>query len=160
METATVGRIVVPARIENNYDLQNLASGVFTDEQVRRIEVEDARVDTGATYLSMPKRMIDQLGLQRLRTARAQTAAGPISFGIYGPARLTVQGRDCIIEVSELADDCPVLIGVIPLELLDFVVDPKGQQLIGNPDHGGEWMFDMYHQAVDGENQSASPLRC
>ena len=45
---------------------------------------------------------------------------------IYEPVRLTVQGRDCVIEVSELADDCPVLIGFIPLEMLDFVVDPKG----------------------------------
>jgi hypothetical protein len=36
------------------------------------------------------------------------------------------------------------LIGFIPLELLGFVVDPKNQQLIGNPDHGGEFMIDMY----------------
>jgi hypothetical protein len=36
------------------------------------------------------------------------------------------------------------LIGYIPLELLDFVVDSKNQRLIGNPDHGGEFMIDMY----------------
>jgi len=36
------------------------------------------------------------------------------------------------------------LIGVIPLEILDFVVDPKRQRLIGNPEHGGEQMFDMF----------------
>ena len=43
-----------------------------------------------------------------------------------------------------MADTCPVIIGYVPLELLDFVVDPKGQRLIGNPEHGGEFMFDMY----------------
>jgi len=140
---------MVPAKIENNYDLENLASGLLTEEEVRRVEVEDARVDTGATYLAMPKHLIDQLGFRKLRTSLANTAAGTAPIGIYGPARLTVQGRDCILEVSELADDCPVLVGVIPLELLDFVVDPKGQRLIGNPDHGGEWMIDMYLHAVD-----------
>jgi hypothetical protein len=27
---------------------------------------------------------------------------------------------------------------------LDFVVDPVGQRLIGNPDHGGEQMIDIF----------------
>jgi hypothetical protein len=54
------------------------------------------------------------------------------------------KGRDCELRVAEVADSCPVLIGYIPLELLDFVVDIKNQRLIGNPDHGGEFMIDMY----------------
>jgi len=37
-----------------------------------------------------------------------------------------------------------VLIGQVPLEMLDFVVDPPGQKLIGNPDHGGKQMIDMF----------------
>jgi hypothetical protein len=41
-------------------------------------------------------------------------------------------------------DDCPVLIGQVPLELLDFVVDPGGQRLIGNPAHGGEHIIELY----------------
>src|SRR5271157_3756311 len=56
--------------------------------------VEDARIDTGATYLAMPKHMIDQLGFRKLRTSLAKTTAGTASFGVYGPARLTVQGRE------------------------------------------------------------------
>jgi len=28
-------------------------------------------------------------------------------------------------------------------------VDPKNQRLIGNPDHGGEFMFDMYQQTLN-----------
>jgi hypothetical protein len=31
---------------------------------------------------------------------------------------LTIQGRDCEVRVAEVADNCPVLIGFIPLELL------------------------------------------
>jgi hypothetical protein len=30
------------------------------------------------------------------------------------------------------------------LESLDWVVDGKGQRLIGNPDHGGEWGVDAF----------------
>ncbi|MCH8029764.1 MAG: hypothetical protein IH874_07525 [Candidatus Dadabacteria bacterium] len=55
--------------------------------------------------------------------------------GIYEAVRLTVQGREMTADVAEVPDECPVLIGQIPLEGLDFVVDPVGQRLIGNPDH-------------------------
>ena len=66
------------------------------------------------------------------------------TFDIYGPVRLTIQDRICSVDVAEIADECPVLIGYIPLENLDLVVDPKNQRLIGNPEHGGEFMIDMY----------------
>jgi hypothetical protein len=48
METATVGRVVVSAKIENVIDLYEASRGQIADDQVRRIEVADARVDTGA----------------------------------------------------------------------------------------------------------------
>ena len=63
---------------------------------------------------------------------------------IYGTVRLTIQGRECPTDVAEVPDDCPVLIGQVPLELLDLVADCKNHQLIGNPEHGGEHMYDMY----------------
>jgi hypothetical protein len=37
-----------------------------------------------------------------------------------------------------------VLIGQIPLEYLDLVVEARGQRLVGNPAHGGEHMFELY----------------
>ena len=80
----------------------------------------------------------------RRRTRTARTAAGVLSFGIYEPVALTIQGRECVVEVAELPDDCPVLIGQVPLELLDFVVDPAGRRLLAIPDHGGEHMMDMF----------------
>jgi hypothetical protein len=44
----------------------------------------------------------------------------------------------------EVPDGVPVLIGQIPLEFLDFVVDPVRQRLIGNPAHGGEHVLELY----------------
>jgi hypothetical protein len=32
--------------------------------------------------------------------------------------------------------------------LLDLVVDSENQRLIGNPDHGGEFMIDMHNQYI------------
>jgi predicted aspartyl protease len=144
MENATMGRVTVPAKIENLDDQALVNAGHLDPEKARTIEVRDALVDTGATRLSLPRPLIDQLGLTRYGSERHRTANGMREFGLYGPVRLTVQGRYCVLDVSELPDDCPVLIGQVPLELMDWVVDSKGQQLIGNPEHGGEWMSDMF----------------
>ena len=77
-------------------------------------------------------------------TKSARTAAGSVTLQVYGTVRLTIQGRDCTCDAVEIPDDCPVLIGKIPVGLLDFVVDPIGQQLIGNPAHGGEQIIELY----------------
>jgi hypothetical protein len=63
---------------------------------------------------------------------------------MYRAVRLTIQGRDCVIDVGEIGDEFPVLVGQVPLELLDWVVDSRGQQLIGNPEHGGEHIMEVY----------------
>ena len=139
-----MGQVVVAARIENLRDLYDAEKGVLPPEQVRAVDVADALVDTGATMLSLPRRLIAQLGLKCRRTRTARTTAGVATFPIHEAVRLTVQGRDCLVEVAEIPDSCPVLIGQIPREALDFVVDPSGQRLIGNPSHGGEQMIDLF----------------
>ena len=144
METTAVGKVVVAATIENETDRTAVKLGVLRGEQVRRVQVEDAVVDTGATMFSLPARIIRQLGLERVRIRRARTATGIAEFGVYSLVHLVVQGRECILEVSEIPDACPVLIGRLPLKHMDWVVDPIRQRLIGNPDHGGEEMIDMF----------------
>lgn len=144
MEIETMGRVLVEAKMENVAELLLASRGIIPDEEVRRVEVAEALVDTGATTLSMPKILIHQLGLQLLRTRPARTTAGIATFRVFGAVRLTVQGRECTVDVTELPDGSPVLIGQVPFELLDFVVDPGRRRLIGNPEHGGEQMLDMY----------------
>lgn len=144
MRLKTMGKVIVTAKLENLQDVTGAQAGTLPPGQIRSIQVDDALVDTGATMLCAPKRLISQLGLLPLRTRSARTAAGTVIFQIYHPVRLTIQGRDCTCEVMELPDDCPVLIGQVPLELLDWVIDPQGQRLIGNPEHGGQHMVDMF----------------
>jgi predicted aspartyl protease len=144
METETMGKVIVTAMIENLGDLYAVERGQLSDEQVRRIEIHDAVVDTGATTLLLPKRMIATLGLKPLRVRHSRGLGGDFLLPVHGTARLTIQGRACPLDVGEIGDEYPVLIGQIPLEALDWVVDAKGQRLIGNPEHGGEWGMDAY----------------
>ncbi len=144
METDTMGRVLVEAIIESLEDLWAVKKGLIKPDQVRRIVVPDALVDTGATMLSLPTRMIRQLGLSKSWTRQVTTSKGTTDADVYSSVRLTIKGRECPMDVLEVPDDVPVLIGQIPLEYLDFVVDPQSRTLIGNPAHGGEQMYEMY----------------
>src|SRR5438046_1445185 len=142
MEINPMGQVLTEATIENIGDLWNVNQGLLAPDQVRRITVPDALVDTGATLLGLPSQMIRQLGLIKQSTKRVTSTAGVGEVAIYGTVRLTIQGRDCPTDVMEVDDKVPVLIGQIPLENLDLVVDLRSQRLIGNPAHGGEHMFE------------------
>jgi predicted aspartyl protease len=139
-----MGRVVVEATVESLEDLWDVRRGRKTADQVRTVVISDALIDTGAVFLSMPTRLIRQLGLQETRRRMFLSSLGAGEASIYDAVRLTIQGRDCVVDVAEVPDEVPVLIGQVPLELLDFAVDPVNRRLIGNPAHGGEQMFEMY----------------
>ena len=144
MGLETMGRVLTEATIENLGDLLEVQRGLRSPEQVRRVSVNDALVDTGATTLALPGRLIRQLGLTKSYDKRATSSAGLKQVAVYEAVRLTLQGRYCSVDVMEVPDEVPVLIGQIPLEMLDLVVDLQGRRLIGNPAHGGEHVLELY----------------
>ena len=143
MESALMGKVLVAATVENLDDLFAVRKGLLAPDKVRRVEVTDALIDTGATGLMAPTRLVAALGLEPLRIRPARTIAGPAPLQVYRAVRLSVQGRDCISDVAELPDEFGLIIGQVPLELMDWVVDMSGQRLIGNPEHGGEHMVEV-----------------
>jgi len=144
MGTETTDRVLTEATVENLKDLWDAERGLLAPDKVRRITVADAVVDTGATLLSLPTRLIRQLGLSPHRTRKVISSTGVTEATVYDVVRLTIQDRDCPVEVMEVPDDVPVLIGQLPLENLDLVVDLRARRLTGNPAHGGEQVFELY----------------
>ncbi len=144
MGTDTMGRVLTEATIENLKDQWAADRGLIAKDQVRVLELKDALVDTGATLLSLPTRLIRQLGLDKMGQKRVTSSAGGGEADIYSAVRLTIQGRSCTMDVMEVSDDVPPLIGQIPLEHLDFVVDLRSRSLIGNPAHGGEHVYELF----------------
>ena len=139
-----MGRVTTPARIENNFDVRLAQAGTIPPDAIRRVEVADALVDTGATGLCMPPSMIETLGLTPQRRRTARTAGGLREFTIYSEVLLSIQDRDAIVRVTEIPEGSPVLIGQIPLEEMDLVPFPKEQKLLPNPAHDGQWIIEIY----------------
>ena len=126
-------------------ELTNLADAILADrgvikrEDIRRVIVKDALVDTGATRLSLPQPIIDQLGLTPVSSAKARTASGIVDRTIYSEVRFTILEREGSIPVTDLPADAPVLVGHMVLEQLDLCLDIR-KGLIYNPDHDNEWI--------------------
>jgi hypothetical protein len=104
MDEMPFGRMLVPARIENLHDVLDRRKGRIDESKVRRVEVPDAWVDTSVFGLLMPMRMITRLGLEPVRTGVSRAMFGDIPLRTYRGIVLTIQGRDCVMDVSGIAD--------------------------------------------------------
>jgi predicted aspartyl protease len=144
VEQDEMGRVLTDALVENLTDFLAVETGRSPGGTVRQVHLTDALVDTGATLLALPVRYIRQLGLVKTRERDSVSAQGKGTVNIYEPVRLTILDRFCAVEVMEVSDDTPPLIGQIPLETLDLVIDLRGHRLTGNPAHGGVETLELY----------------
>jgi clan AA aspartic protease len=143
VEDDPLGRVTTTARIENLKDLWDAERGMIAERDVRRFDAVQALVDTGSTTLALPKRVIELLGLKKVGDRTTITTRGPSQVSMYEAVRLTIMDRKCVVEVMEVSDATPPLIGQIPLEMLDLVVNPGARTLTGNPEHGGEHVLEL-----------------
>ena len=60
-ESAEMGRATTMAKLTNLFDDMKLRDGLIGPDDVRSIEIE-MLVDTGATFLSLPRNMRDRAG--------------------------------------------------------------------------------------------------
>lgn len=145
VRTHYTGRVTCEATVENAIDAARARMGEIPASDVRTVPIADALIDTGASTLALPTSMLRQLGLDTpVSTRRSRNTTGVYEAKLYGPVRLTVLGRDITLDALEVEDGCPVLIGRIPLEHLQLVVDMTNHRLAHSPANGGEWILDMF----------------
>jgi clan AA aspartic protease len=103
----------------------------------RRIRTEQVRVlvDSGALHLVITPDMQSLLELPKQSRARSVLANGHrIEADIVGPVEVRFDNRAVICQALVIpgADEC--LLGAIPMEGLDVIIDPAKQQLRVNPE--------------------------
>jgi len=90
-------------------------------------------VDTGSTYLVLPQRIANQLELSTLETRVATTADGSSHSVPYaGPVKVGFENRNCFVGAIIMGDE--VLLGAVPMEDMDLVVQPQLLKLSSNPE--------------------------
>jgi len=94
-----------------------------------------ALVDTGALHLCIPESVSRQLNLAAERVRRVTFADGrSVEAPYVGPIRVEVAGRTCFVGAMVFGEE--VLLGAIPMEDLDLVVDPARQQVVPRDPRG------------------------
>ena len=92
-----------------------------------------ALVDTGAITLCIPQHIVFQLKLETLEQREVTTADGQKNLVPYvGLIQIRFENRNCFTGALVLGDS--VLLGAIPLEDMDLVVNSRLQTLTVNPE--------------------------
>jgi len=138
-----MGKIIEKIKVVNQADEVLAQRGIISPSEIRAVETE-ALVDTGATFLCLRKSLIEAIQLTPVNQKLVKTANGAVTRTFYSPVTIYLRDRYALVYVSEIPDDCPNLLGQIPLQMMDWVVDMRNEKLIGNPEHGGEWMGEEY----------------
>ncbi len=140
-----MGRVTCQATIENAVDAALVRSGREPKGSIRQVTVNDALVDTGASTLGLPKKILMQLGFDQPTSSRpARNTTGAYVVNLFGPVRLKIFDRDITLDAMEVDDSCPVLIGQIPLEHMQLIVNMAEHRVDKSPENGGEWILDAY----------------
>lgn len=142
-----MGQVVITIKLVNYSDTVLKRAGVRKAKP--RTAVVEALVDTGATGLYLKPSIIKKLGLHAVEKIVSRTTNGKVQRNKFEAVDLEILGRHETFQAVESPEDVPNLVGQIPLEALDFVVDPKRQRLIGNPEHGGVQMTEVFGSLLE-----------
>ena len=134
-----MGFVYENINLKNAGDVMNAQRGIINETDIRQLKVL-AMVDTGAITLIINEAIRQELGLavrgeQRIRLANesAQTCQ------YTDPVEIHWKNRHVVTQALVLAGVEEVLLGAIPLEGLDVIVDPANRELVGA--HGDEIIY-------------------
>jgi clan AA aspartic protease len=98
---------------------------------LKPVKVE-ALADTGAVHLCIPEHVRVQLQLDEQSKKEVTTADGTRHLAPYvGPVEIRFKNRVGFVGAVVLGDQ--VLLGAIPMEDMDLVVNPKDRRIDVNP---------------------------
>jgi clan AA aspartic protease len=128
--------------LENILDRGFAEHGYTKKTEIRSLKVE-AMPDTGAWTLVINEEVRQKLGLSIERYADSTLADGKTSsYPITESVKITWKDRAISLPAVVVPDAKDILLGALPLEGMDLIVDPVRQQLAGA--HGDSPVYILY----------------
>lgn len=94
-----------------------------------------ALVDSGAVTLIIDDDTADALGLRRTGSAHVRIADGNRrEVAVVGPVEVRFAGRRCITDALVVPGGRGIMLGAVPMEMMDLVVIPSQNRLAVNPE--------------------------
>jgi clan AA aspartic protease len=95
-----------------------------------------ALVDSGAVFMIIPQHLALQLGFDLDETSTREVTLADGSrkrVPMVGPLRVHFEDRWCDLSALVFGDE--PLLGAVPMEMMDLIIDPAAQQLRANPEN-------------------------
>lgn len=129
-----MGLVYAEIELTNSDDVALHRRGFLDEARIKRLKLS-ALVDSGAYMLVINDEIRRQLELpliqeQVFRLADDTTIKGEV----VGPVEIRFENRSTTTRAVVLPGASEVLLGSIPLEDLDVVIDPKRRRLVVNPE--------------------------
>lgn len=119
----------------NGDDLALSRRYIIEEDEIRQMPVR-MLVDTGSFNLCINEEIQSQLQFPVVEKRKAITADGRIvECDMVSNVEVRFKNRATTCRAMVLPGDCEPLLGAIPLEDMDVLIDPQRQELIVNPDH-------------------------
>ena len=131
-----MGMVMTEITLKNTTDVGDVQRGYVREDEIRTATVQ-AIVDTGAITLVINEDLCQKLGLQTKGDREVKLADGKAKIAkIAEPVEVHWKNRDMVCRPLVISQSGNILLGAVPLEDMDLMVDPVQQQLIGR--HGDE----------------------
>lgn len=129
-----MGLVYAEIELINIGDVEVFERGYIDEEDIRRTKVR-AMVDSGAYMLAINEEVASQLGLVVRDSKLATLADGTTRrMDVVGPIEIRFSNRKSITSAMVLPGNSEILLGAIPMEDMDVIIDPLMQQLIVHPE--------------------------
>lgn len=128
-EEAPVGPVFLTFAIRNAFDMGLAERGRASTADIREVQLPDVLMDTGATLLCLPARIVAELGLTFDREVAVATPTGTATLRIFRDARVEYEDRAAFVGVIELPNEARPLLGAIPMEELGIEPDLQNRRV-------------------------------
>ena len=131
-----MGYVFAEVTLKNSRDATNALSGIIKESEIHQKNVK-ALVDTGAFTLVINEELRQELGLQITGKKKVVLANNKrVIYQRTEPVDIHWKDRSASIRAAVLPETDKILLGALPLEEMDLIVDPAREELIGR--HGDE----------------------
>jgi len=125
-----MGNVFAEITVKNAVEATLAMNGQMTENDVHTVTLT-AVVDTGATSLVINEDIFKQLGLNVVETRYVNVAGGGrVLCKVTTPVRIQWKDRFATVDAVVMPEG-KTLLGVIPLEFMDLIVDPVRRELVG-----------------------------
>lgn len=131
-----MGMVYAEVELINAVDMQNARRYHIGEEEIRRRMRLTMLVDSGAYMMAINETIQSQLNLMFLEKRTVRLASGQVvTYDVVGPIEVRFANRKAMCSAFVLPGDSEPLLGAIPMEEMDVIINPKRQELVVNPEN-------------------------